>query len=297
MDRVETVGSGPGASPPWEKDRLVTVVLPEHDCRLLLVDASGTAFEAEFRHLAGRVSAEVMARAAVAATLVGADLKNDERLAIQVRCEGPLKGYLVEVDADLHFRGYTHKKALTDLDRSARSFVEGIGLVGRLQVIRSTNSGVFYQGVTALAAGDVASDLEKSLLESQQVLSRLLIDHGYGRQLTHALGILLQALPGADPDVFAGLANELSARAASARPWPRDPERLANLVLPEDVPRRVLQTRRVSFSCRCSRDRAINVLKLMGPPEGQASYPEESKVTCAFCNDTYVVLASELAQA
>jgi hypothetical protein len=32
----------------------------------------------------------------------------------------------------------------------------------------------------------------------------------------------------------------------------------------------------------------------MGPPEGGASYPDENRVTCAFCNDTYVVLASEL---
>ena len=65
-------------------------------------------------------------------------------------------------------------------------------------------------------------------------------------------------------------------------------------MLPASVPRKLLESRQVRFSCRCSRERAINVLKLMGPPEGQTTYPEQSRVTCAFCNDTYVVNASEL---
>jgi molecular chaperone Hsp33 len=261
------------------------------------VDCSKTAFEAEFRHLSGRISAEVTARAAAAALLLGADLKDDERLSIQVKCEGPVKGYLVEVDALLNFRGYTQKKSLPALDRSERSFAEGIGRSGRLQVIRSTGAGIFYQGVTNLAAGDVASDLERSLLESQQIPSRLLIDHGYQVQLTFAIGLLLQALPGADPGAFSRLATAVSERAERSRPWPRDPETLAGVVLPESVNRKLLHSRPVTFLCRCSRERAINVLKLMGPPEGQTAYPEESRVTCAFCNDTYVVTASEIGQA
>jgi molecular chaperone Hsp33 len=106
--------------------------------------------------------------------------------------------------------------------------------------------------------------------------------------------MLFQALPGADPEVFARLAEDLAGRAERARPWGRDLGALASRVLPEEVPRKVLGSRPVSFSCRCTRDRAINVLKLMGPPEGQTAYPEESRVTCAFCNDTYVVLASEM---
>src|SRR5436190_15476384 len=134
--------SGGLPAPPWERDRLMTVILPAHHCRLLLAEVSGTAFEAEFRHLAGRVGAEVLARAAAAAVLLGADLKNDERLSIQARCEGPVKGYLVEIDAKLSFRGYTQKKTIRAFDRTKRSFSEGLGKVGRLQVIRSTGSGI-----------------------------------------------------------------------------------------------------------------------------------------------------------
>src|SRR5688572_21293111 len=115
MERGEKVPENTPPAPPWHADRLVSIVLPEHDCRLLLTDASGTAVEAEFRHLSGRVSAEVLARATVAAILLGADLKDDERLSIQARCEGRIEGWLVEVDSKLNFRGYTTKKTIRGL--------------------------------------------------------------------------------------------------------------------------------------------------------------------------------------
>src|SRR5262245_11175679 len=162
-----------GPAPPWHRDALVNILLPDHHCRLLLADASGTACEAEFRHLARRVAAEGLGRAAVAAVLLGADLKDDERLSIQARCEGPIEGYLVEVDSKLNFRGYTNKKTLRGLDRSARPFVVGLGKVGRLQVIRSTGSGIFYQRVTSFAQGDVARAHDRSLQEAPQLASTL----------------------------------------------------------------------------------------------------------------------------
>jgi molecular chaperone Hsp33 len=277
------------------KDRLVTVILPESDARLIIADASATAFEAEFRHLAGRVGAEALGRLAVATCLLGADLKNDERLSIQMHCDGPLLGYLGEVDAELRFRGYTQKKVIPELDGSDTPFSAAIGTVGRLQVIRSTNDGVAYQGVTELGGGDVATDLERALLESQQIPSRLMLDHGYQRQLTGARGFLLQALPGVKEEEFTKLANRVSARADASRPWPEDLDELRKKLIPEDVPHRVLGSRKISFSCRCSRVRVINVLKSLGPPEGERNFPEQSRVTCVFCNDTYEVSSAELA--
>lgn len=296
MPRAENQGNPDPPSPPWQNDRLVSILLPDHNARLLLADVSGSAFEAEFRHICGRVSAEITARAIAAAALIGADLKDDERLAIQVRCEGPIEGYLVEVDAALKVRGYSNKKVLSELDRSDRPCSEGVGPTGRLQVIRSTGSGTLYQGITNLASGDVATDIERSLLESQQVPSRLLIDHGYGAQLTYALGALLQAMPGSNEQQFVKLAGVLTERADAARPWPRDLDALARVLLPSTVATKTLLSRPVSFSCRCSRDRAINVLRLVGPPEGETVWPAENRVTCAFCNDTYVVAPSEIVE-
>ncbi len=275
-------------------DRLLEVALSGRDVRLLVADVSASAFEAEFRHLSGRLASETMARAAVAVVLIGADLKDDERLAIQLRAEGPLKGLLAEVDADLRFRGYTNVKVLAGLDNGLVRQPTALGPEGRVQLIRSTGAQVVYKGITALRTGDIAGDLEAALEDSTQIPSRLFIDHGYDRQLTYASGALLQAMPGCSREEFDDLGAEIALRAAAAVPFGRDPESLVRSLLGPDRAFRILRTRPVAFGCRCSREKVVGILKQLGPPPETGEYPEESRVTCAFCNDLFAVSRDEL---
>lgn len=279
---------------PLGADRLLEIGFPGRNFRLLITDVSATAFEAEFRHLSGRIASIVMARTAAASILLGADLKGDERLSIQIRSDGPLHGLLAESDAQLRFRGYTNKKALPGLDDGTPPFTVGLGAEGRVQLIRSTGSQVVYRGITALRNGDVASDLETALRDSTQIPSRLVLDHGYDRQLTFAAGALLQALPGCGPDEFESFAVEFERRAAAARPFGRDLDRLLGLLVPSGVEHRILLERPVGFACRCSRGKVVDMLRQLGPPEGGVHLPENG-VTCVFCNDTYRITAEELA--
>ncbi len=275
-------------------DRLLEIALEGRDMRLLVADVSSSAFEAEFRHLSGRLASETLARAAVAVVLIGADLKNDERLAIQIRTDGPVKGLLAEVDVDLRFRGYTNVKVLAGLDEGVVRQATAVGPEGRVQLIRSTGAQVVYKGITALRNGDIASDLEAALEESTQIPSRMWIDHGYDRQLTFASGALLQAMPGCTRQEFDELGAEISLRAEAAMPFGRDPEALVRALLGPDRVFRILRTRTVAFGCRCSRDKVVGILKQLGPPPETGEYPEESRVTCAFCSDLFTVSREEL---
>ncbi|HYC76957.1 MAG TPA: Hsp33 family molecular chaperone HslO [Planctomycetota bacterium] len=295
-EQPDVGGAPPGgdASRRFGPDRVMDVGLPGRAARLVLVDATETAIEAEFRHLAGRVAAIVMARAAAASLLIGSDLKNDERLAIQVHAEGPLKGFLVETDASLRFRGYTQIKALEGYDSGSLPYVFGLGARGRVQFLRSTAAGVFYRSLTALRFGDVAADLETALNQSQQTPSRLWLDHAYDRRVLRSGGALLQALPGAELSEFTALADRIATRAQAARPWPRDLDALCDALLPPDVERRTLSTRLAAFACRCTRERVVELLKSLGPPEEEQSYPPESRVTCVFCNDVFEIPSDEL---
>jgi molecular chaperone Hsp33 len=278
---------------PFGEDRLVEASLPDRSARLLLVDASATAFETEYRHLSGRLASCVMARAAAGVLLLAADLKGDERVALQIRAEGPLEGLLAEADAALRFRGYTNKKVVSELDRGEAPIEAGLTATGRLQVIRSTGAAVVYRGVTSLRRGDLEADIEAALVESAQIPSRLFLDHGYDRQLAFASGVLLQALPGGDEGAFAAFAAAVAARAEAARPFGRDLSALLDRLLPNSEPRKVLSTRPVAFKCRCSREKVVAMLRGLGPPE-EGAFPPLSRVVCAFCNDSFEIPASEL---
>jgi molecular chaperone Hsp33 len=287
------VAGGSSDASAFGADRLLECALPGRDMRLLVADVSASAFEAEYRHLSGRLASETLARAAAAAVLLGADLKGEERLAVQIRTDGPLQGLLAEVDAELHFRGYTNKKVLAGLDLGVVAQPTALAGDGRVQLVRSTGAQVVYKGITNLRTGDIASDLEAALEESSQIPSRLFLDHGYDRQLTFSAGALLQALPGCSRAEFDALGAAVAARAAGARPFGRDPEALARALLGPDVPFRPLASRSVKFACRCSRQKVVDMLKQLGPPE-DGEYPEESRVTCAFCNDLFTVPRAEL---
>ena len=164
---------------PWGRDSLVAAVLPALPARVVAANVSGTVFEAEARHVSARLSAEVTARAAAAVILVGSDLKGDERLSMQVLSDGPLAGLLVEVDANLRFRGYTHRKTAGAHDHDGTPHTAALGTAGRLQMIRSTGGGITYQGITALGDGDLIADVERALRDSQQIPSCQIVDHGY----------------------------------------------------------------------------------------------------------------------
>ncbi len=282
----------PSPEAPFGVDRMIQAIIEPDDVRVLVADASATAFESEYRHLAGRLSAQVTASLCAGAVLLSADLKHDERLAFQARLTGPLGGFLYEVDQDLNFRGSTHKKVLPDHDTRGTPISEALGK-GSLQVLRSTSQGIVYQGITTMNAGNIAADLEQHLMDSQQTLSRVRLDHGYSHQLTHAMGILIQALPTASEAGFEKIANLVCDRADALRPWPRNPAALL-----ADVTRglscHTVGDRTIQFRCRCTRDRVIAMLKSVGPPEDGSGWPEVSRVVCAFCADIFEVTPDEL---
>jgi molecular chaperone Hsp33 len=287
----------PDASPtsestPFGRDRLVQAILEPSDIRVLVVDASATAFEAEYRHLSGRCSAEIVADLCAGAMLLGADLKNDERLSFQARVSGPIGGFLCEVDRDLNFRGSTHKKSLPDLDATEAPPSAALG-TGHLQVLRSTGRAVVYQGITEMESGAIAADFERHLSESQQVASKVRLKHAYDRQLVSAQGFMIQALPAASPADFDTIAAALCARAEALEVWPRDPEALLEAIA-SGLTYRIVGSRDVRFRCRCSRERVVDMLRGMGPPEDGSGWPEVSRVVCAFCGDAFEVPPSEL---
>ena len=130
---------------------------------------------------------------------------------------------------------------------------------------------------------------------SEQLETRLWL----GADSAQAAGMLLQRVPGAeggDPDAWnraVTLGGTVTDRELLTLPARQIIHRLFH---EEDV--RVFDARIVSFRCSCSRERVVNMLRLLGHAEVRSIVDErgEVEVNCEFCNKRYALDAVDAEQ-
>jgi len=116
---------------------------------------------------------------------------------------------------------------------------------------------------------------------------------------SQAAGLLLQRLPGssaADPDAWnraVRLGETVTTQELLGLPARQIVHRLYH---EEDI--RVFEARVVSFRCSCSRERVVNMLRMLGREEVRSILQERGAVdvSCEFCNRRYAFDAVDAEQ-
>ena len=102
--------------------------------------------------------------------------KGQQRVNVQVECDGPLRGLFVDAGADGTVRGYV-KNALFQLEAVEGEFKwrPALGNSGFLSVLRDVGS-EYYRSSVELKALSLASDLNYYFDTSEQVTTRLALE-------------------------------------------------------------------------------------------------------------------------
>jgi molecular chaperone Hsp33 len=223
-----------------------------------------------------------------AAALLSATLKFTGSLIMQVQGNGPVKLIVVECTSDQTMRA----TAKWEDELPQASFRELVG-EGRFVITiapgdanGSYQGAQTYQGVVELVGDSVAAVLQHYMATSEQLQTRLWL----ASDTQHAAGMLLQRLPGAagaDPDAWnraVKLTETLTAQELLKLPGRQIIRRLYHQ---EDI--RVFEPRVVSFRCSCSRERVVNMLRMLGREEVKSILQERGavEVNCEFCNRRY----------
>ena len=222
--------------------------------------------------------------------LLSATLKFKGTVTMQVQGEGPIALMVVEATAQRTVRGMAQWLG----EVAAGGLTEQFG-AGRLTItIDPGTGGERYQGIVALEGRSLADAIDAYLERSEQLSTRMwLVADG-----KTAAGMLLQKLPGAEPDDDAwgrlqALAATLSAQELLTLPAQ---EIIHRLFHEEDV--RLFDTEPVSFHCSCSRERVAGMLHNLGQDEVMDIRHSEGgiEVVCEFCNQHYHFDAMDAAQ-
>jgi len=226
-----------------------------------------------------------------AAALLSATIKFTGSLILQVQGNGPVKLIVVECTSDQTMRA----TAKWDGELPSGGFRALVGN-GRFAItIAPADVRQTYQGVVSLEGESVAAMLEHYMASSEQLETRLWL----ASDPNQAAGLLLQRLPGSsgvDPDAWnraVRLGETVTTQELLALPARQIVHRLYH---EEDI--RVFDARVVSFRCSCSRERVINMLRLLGHQEVRSILEERSTVdvSCEFCNRRYTFDAVDAEQ-
>lgn len=217
-----------------------------------------------------------------AAALLSATLKFDGSLIMQIQGSGAVKLMVVECTSDQTMRA-TAKWTGTLTGHSFRELVGD----GRFVITIAPNDLTqTYQGIVELHGDTLAQVLEHYMATSEQLETRLWL----ACDAQCAAGMLLQKVPqpaGQDSDawnralVLAGTVKNEELLELPSR------EVIHRLFHEEDM--RLFEPRIMSFRCSCSRERVVNMLRMLGRNEVRSIIEERGmvEVACEFCNRKY----------
>ncbi|HZJ10611.1 MAG TPA: Hsp33 family molecular chaperone HslO [Trueperaceae bacterium] len=275
--------------------------------RVIAADTTDVVREALARQAASVTAGAAIGRTMTSAVLLAHVLLKapGDRVTVRLSGDGPLGAVTADAGLDHTVRGYAvHPEVELPPRADGKLDVGGaVGVNGDVHVIRShAPYGDPYTASVALTSGEVGEDIATYLAVSEQIPSAVLV----GVHFTPALvvnvagGVILQALPGADPAALTLLEANVKEFGALTAAMQRAP--LLELVENElcwglgfelltDPP---LDVR---FECRCSDQSALEALAYFTPAERAAMIAEDggAEVVCHWCGERRWIDADAMA--
>jgi len=292
------------------EDKIVRATAANGGIRLIALTVTESLKEAKERHRLSFLTTAILGRSFSAALLLASSMKiMHGRVTFRIRSDGPLKGLLVDAGRDGMVRGYVGNPNLElDLIRNIEgkynfNFKEAVG-TGYLNVIRDNGTGDPFTSTVELINGSIAEDLASYLLHSEQTPSVVFIGEKFQRSdVICSGGLLAQVLPKKETDPI--LISLLEERCREMKSFSEELHSTNNLlsvikkIFPDIDDLSISEKARsqeIKFKCRCSRERSIGAMKILGKKELKDILEKDKKaeLVCEFCKDKYVITFDEI---
>lgn len=284
-------------------DQLIRAIAAEGGIRVVGVTTTRLVEVARQRHGLSYVATAALGRAMTAGLLLASSMKKPQsRVNIRVKGDGPIGGLLVDAGLDGTVRGYVEKPDV-EIAPNVDGKLDVGGAIGDgyLYVVRDVGYGYPYSSTVELVSGEIGDDLTHYLATSEQTPSALVLGVFVGADgVEVAGGLLLQVMPKAARDeLLITVLEERLAELTGFTPLLRAGKTLPQIfeALVGDIGLEMLPgAQMVQFSCRCSRDRMLSALKLLGTDElaDMIKVDEGAEAICHFCNEKYLADSEQL---
>jgi molecular chaperone Hsp33 len=280
-------------------DYLLRATAMQGKIRAFAVQTTAIVEELRRRHHTSPVATAALGRTISAGLMMGAMLKGEEKLTIQIKGDGPLGQIVVDANAQGDVRGYVDNPAVDlPLNQLGKLDVAGaVGTDGFIYVIKDLGLKEPYRGSTPIVSGELGEDITYYFAKSEQTPScvalGVLVD--IDQSVKASGGFIIQLLPGLTDDEI----DHMEIMLSQLRPITTlldegaTLEHILSSVVSDVV---VMEQMPVQFRCRCSRERVEQTLISLGKSELKAILQEDGKaeVVCHFCNEPYIFEGKQL---
>lgn len=283
------------------RDKLYTFVMAQGSIRGVAVHGTRMVNEMRWNHDLGILETLVLGHAYLAAGMLSANLKGNDRLNLSVECSGPIKGLSVDANAFGEVRGYL-KQVPIPIDRPLESFnlspFFGAGFLSVTKYLQDAKSP--FTGKVMMEHGSLAKDLAVYHLRSEQLPTSFVLSIVFDKagEVQGAGGLFLQALPGAEEDILRQLEQLVQELPSMGHVVNEEgfPERWLSQAF-DGLSPRLLDQRGIEFLCHCNRDQIRNMLTMLSPEDiddmaRNGPFPVE--IRCHNCNTCYAFDQAEI---
>ncbi len=285
-------------------DQLIRATAANGGIRAVGVITTNLTQEARIRHKLSYLATVALGQSMAGGLLLASNMKaKQSRLTMRIKADGPLGGLIVDAGLDGTVRGYVENPELElpPNQKGVFDVSQGIGKYGYLHIMRDVGYGVPYTSTVELVSGEIGDDIANYLASSEQTPSALVLGVFMDSEgVKSAGGLLIQVLPKAAKDDT--LVTTLESRIQSLKGF--SPLLQAGKSLPQiltellgDFSLNIFpQVTDLKFKCRCSFNRVMSALKMLGKDELQdmIKKDEGAEAICHFCNEVYRANTSQL---
>jgi len=257
--------------------------------------------EARSIHNSFPVASAALGRALTGAALLASFMKEDARLTLHFKGDGPLGQVFAEGDSDGSVRGFVTNPQIHVPSRNGKLNVGGGVGNGVLSVATSLpDEKQPYTGTVDLQSGEIGEDIAYYLFQSQQVPSIVALGVFVepDNSVTAAGGVIAQVLPGVTDETLAHLEEQMK-KARNVTALIRDGKNVEDLVreyLGKVEFKKLPETSTLVYRCHCNVPRVERSLMLLGEKELTSMIDEKqaSDIRCDFCGRHYEVTIERL---
>lgn len=255
--------------------------------------------EAATRHHTSHLASAALGRAMNGALLLAATMKDNERIALRLKGDGPI-GEVVADAEGTHVRGYVGDPDVFLPLKNGKLDVGGAIGAGNIIVTRYLQNAEPFTGYAELVDGEIASDLTNYLYTSEQTPSSVALGVLVNKegQVIASGGYFIQAMPGCAEETLAQLEENISLTpyVTQLLELGYTPEKMIETIA-RGLDVTIQESIELSYKCRYSREKILGALATLGQEDISAmSQDEETEVHCQFCNETYKFSGEEIAR-